>query len=317
VEEAEDARLELEARVGVEFDSNVGLTNGLLDEIITERSDVRAVFLAGISGVLYENRRSRLSAGWEMFQSAHQDLHAFDIHDQRVWLAVEHEPRVLRNVLLGLRASYDYYLLDEEDFLSEIILAPTATIGLFELGETEVGYRWQHRTFYLSPFDGRSIVPEGGATANRDADIHNAILRQYVDLSDDLWGWAGYSFVLHDAVENDIASQAFAYTGHVLEGGLNWDLTLPVLGQFSLLAAVEYRAERYDDASAATQVDEDSIARGRRRADDELAVWLGADRDLTSWLRARVGWFGVFNQSEDARFDYDRQVVSAVLEATY
>jgi Tfp pilus assembly protein PilF len=317
IEVAEDERFELYAWAGVEFDSNVGLTNGLLDEFVSKKSDVRGVFLAGISGVPLENARTRVRAGWEVFQSAHNELHSFDIHDQRVWAQVEHEPRGLGNVLIGVRASYDYYFLDEEDFLGEATVAPTVTLGLSDLGDTEIGYRWQHRSFYLEPFDGNSIIPDAGPSATRDANIHNILLRQYLAPTDALWGWVGYAYVIHDATEDDVASESFAYDAHVLDAGVSYDLRLPVVGNLDLLAAVEYRNESYDKASATTQVSSDGTLGGSERGDDEIAVYVGADRELTSWLRARVGWFGLFNKSNDARFDYDRHVFSGVLEFTY
>jgi tetratricopeptide (TPR) repeat protein len=314
VDEAEDARFELSASAGFQYDSNVTLTNGVLKDAISDKADGRAVFLAEVSGVLHETADSRVSAGYAFFQDGHFKLSEFDIQNHSAWTDLEHQ---VGDLLIGATVSWDYYFLDGESFMDESSVSPAMTYSWGDGHSTEWRYRWQHRTFHQRTFNGGGLNDSGTPPANRDADIHTAGLRHFVDTPKLGLLYFGYEWTLHDPRESDDTSAAFGYNGHGLQGGLQKELFEDKVDGLNLEIAAEWREEDYSSRSALYSVDAGGDPNDKIREDQDTSAYIGLSKELDDMWTIVGSYLQVINKSSDARFDYDRSVVGLSVEATY
>lgn len=314
VDEAEEARFELFASAGFQYDSNVTLANGVLKEAISDRADGRAVFLAAATGVLHESADSRVTSGYEFFQDVHFELNEFDIQNHRLWTDLEHQ---IGSLLIGTTLNWDYYFLDGESFMDEPSVSPALTYDWGGGHSTELRYRWQHRTFHLRPFSGKPVDGSNSPQVSRDADIHTSGLRHYFNTEVFGLAYLGYAWTLHDQRQGDAASEAFAYNGHGLEGGFTKDLLVDRVEDLSLEVAAAWSEEDYSSSSAQYSVDSSGTPNDKIREDQNTSAYLGLSKEIDDMWTIVGSYLLVMNKSSDARFDYDRSVFGLAVEASY
>lgn len=113
--------------------------------------------------------------------------------------------------------------------------------------------------------------------------------------------------LVDDGVFTEDEAKGYGYTGNQVSLGASARLPFDVFGD----GTVAYRYEDFDSESA------QFTASGHRRHDNEVILVLALRRPLWQNTAIVAGYFGDFNDSNNASFDYDRHVVSLTMEARY
>ncbi len=282
-------RYHLSAAAGIDYDSNVVLapsSDSVANDVgVTNQADGRVAFALGASAVPLRTEQVQLVLDYDFFQTLQFELSQYDL------TANQPGAQLLFNtdsVYGGVMGRYGYYLLDGASFLQDVQASPWLAVPERDLGRTEVYYRMLWQDFYLSPFRGV-----------RDS-VNNAVgVRQFFYLPRaDRYLVLGYRFENQDATEAE--GDAFAFNGNQVEVGLGWDLTPDLDGTVSYF----FRNEDYAAASD-----------GRVDNTNHLAVALR--HELGDSFAVSLVYLGTFNQSNQAVFTYDRNIISAAFEARY
>jgi hypothetical protein len=122
---------------------------------------------------------------------------------------------------------------------------------------------------------------------------------QFVDLgSPDRYFVAGYRF--DSMVPTNGAVSVFAYDGNQVRTGVGGTLPFDIAAELDFT----YRHKNYAPAS-------------QGREDDEYRIIATADRQVAKYTYLTLAYFGTFNQSNQAVFEYDRQIVSLSVQVRY
>lgn len=277
-------------QVGFQYDSNVTLEpndDSVAVGFPSNQSDGSSVLTAGFAYAPLRTENVELLIGYEFYQSLYFDLDQFNLTDQRpsLQLMVETGP-----VELGFAARYDYYLLDFESYFQGVSALPSVTVDEGELGRTQLYYRFRWRDYYLSPFRG---VLDG--TNHSPGILQQFLLRQgpgrYLNL--------GYRY--DTQVPNGPDGDPFGYYGNEVVAGVSW--AFPSISATSDVSFT-YVNRSYKQASGGRQ-------------DDQYLVTVLLEKQLMEHLSLVGGYLGTFNNSNQALFDYNRNIVSLAVEVKY
>lgn len=297
---------EVYAGLGFEYDSNVPLVtqDENLAAAVGDQDDGRVTLSAGGRYTLWSHPNFSLAATYDFFQSLHFDLTDFDLQNHRAALQLAGRAGDFR---FGTVGRYDYYLLDFDSFLNEATAFPWAAYILpADIGRTEVYYRFRYRGFQQNRFE------------FRDAFNHAPGARQVVQIDGpDRYVFVGYQFDTEDPTTSDpvnafgtvVTPDAFAYDGQEVNVGVGWAFPYG----FGAAASYAYRYERYDSESE--ELDRTLVS--ERRIDNEHHINVVLTKDLTSYLRMQLAYYGTINDSNKDLFQYDRHIGSVSLEARY
>jgi hypothetical protein len=266
------------------------LRDGELDVLgISDEADGRTTFLVG--GIYEPVRSERFAAAmsYELFQSLHFELDEFDMQDHRLAASFSTNCGPLR---CGAAATYDYYLLDGDGFLSQPSALPWLRYSNARWGDTDLYYRFRYRDFDGTHF-GTDIDDVRRGT-------NNAVgIRQTVPLGTATrYASVAYRYDRDDA-DHEIG-ELFDYDGHLAE--MAFGCALPA--QLQGLAAYAYKREIYDSASD-------------DRRDNEHHLTLELRRPVGEYFAVVGSYRGTLNDSNQDLFEYDRHIASLVLEASY
>jgi tetratricopeptide (TPR) repeat protein len=312
-------RLQFYGAAGFQYDTNVVLAPGdaqLKTSLgISDQSDGNAVFRIGGRYVPWRTQWAELMVGYEAYQSLYITLTQFNVEDHRPSVQVSLNGGWVRG---GVYADYNYYLLQTNSFLQEVDVLPWVTVPESDWGRMDITYRMRRRDFKLSEF------------WPRDSFNHAAGARQYLYLgSSDRYVALGYQFDTDIAVINNNKLQALAvqdnpgmpppadasplakqyeYTGNEVNAGVGWDLPWQVFSQLGFA----YRYERYSVYSEGTSAGGDE-----RRHDDEFDAFAAFRRALDEHIDVVAMWSGTFNNSNQPRYEYNRNIGSVGLEVTF
>jgi len=273
--------------VGLQYDSNVVLApaTDIPALGITQQADGRVVLNAAADVVPWENPRASLVAGYNFFQSLHFELTDFNLQEHRVSMQVAGNYEWLR---YGLLARYSYYLLETDSFLQEATALPWVTANEAEFGRTELYYRNRYRDFLTQPYE-----PQLNS-------LNYAFgLRQvfYLGKPDRLVS-IGYQFDRQSPTNS--SGDQFGYNGNEVNAGFGWILP----AEIALEAGYSFRYEDYDAASG-----------GRIDTPSQFAIAL--TKELTQYIALNLAYLGTIHDSNIEKFDYNRNIVSLILEAAY
>ncbi|MBI1817242.1 MAG: tetratricopeptide repeat protein [Deltaproteobacteria bacterium] len=290
--EGERPRGEIYGALGIAYDSNVSLAPS--DQAIKNaagisgEADGLVTLFAGARYAAWRSERVEFSIGYEFFQSLHFKLDDFNLQDQRPYLQllVNWDP-----LKAGVLAHYDYYLLRDDSFLQEGTVLHWIDLPEGNFGRSEIYYRMHRQDYFLDPFAGLL-----------DSFDHAAGAHQFVYLgAPERFLSVGYQFDHLDPI--NAAGDPYGYDGNEVNTNVGWMLpagTLPPLQQISTEAGFAYRHERY-----ASQSD------GRR--DDVYLITGAAETPITDHISLTLAYLGTINNSNDAAFTYDRNIVSLSL----
>lgn len=165
--------LNLKASLGVEYDDNVTLRP--VDEDasdISEEEDVRAVVNLKLTGRTFSDP-GEFGASYNFYQSMHQDLTEYNLqgHTAALYFASD-----LRPFQPSVQYSYNYYLVDNDEYLEKHTLTPSLNIFTASPHITQV-YLQYEKLNYLISFDEDEY--------DRDADACALGANQYFSIMDD------------------------------------------------------------------------------------------------------------------------------------
>jgi tetratricopeptide (TPR) repeat protein len=280
---------------GFEYDSNVVLapSNEAIKSSlgISKQADGRAVLEAGGAYAPWHSEHAALTLGYDFYQSLQFELDKFDLQDHRP------SAQFVVNAgrfQFGILGRYDFYLLRTDSFLQEGTGLPWVTISEESAGRTEIFFRLRRQDFLKAPFSGLL-----------DSLNYSPGVRQYLYLgAPERYLVFGYRFDHEDPINQ--SGDPFAYDGNEVNAGIGW--TFPA--RLSAEAEYAYRHESYDEASA------EPVGSDPRR-DDDHQVFVALHKDLSDHVRVTGAYLGTFNSSNQALFDYNRNVGSVTLEVRY
>ena len=274
--------------LGLQYDSNVILAPS--DEPLQNQygfgrqADGRVVLLAGGVYALRLTDKATVTAGYDFSQTLHFSLNSNNLMDNRPTVQFLYDAGPVR---LGLLGQYDYYVRQTSSFLSQPIVLPWLSVLEGDLGRTEIFFRYRYWDFIDSGYqvlDGNNYSPG---------------VRQYGYLgAPDRYAYVGYRF--DTQVPTRTSGDPFGYNGNEVQVGGGWGFPFGIGAQ----AEFDYRYEDYDPASD-----------GRR--DNQYRILCSANKSLTSYLDLTLAYFGLFNQSNQALYTYDRNIVSLSVTARY
>lgn len=286
---SEPPRFSFFGGLGFQYDSNVVLApsdDAIKSQAgISNQSDGAALFQLGGRYVPWRNDTTTFTVGYDFFQSLYFDLDEFDLQDHGVSAQIDTKAGPVQ---LGMLGRYDYDFLQADSFLQEATVLPWVAIPESELGRTEIFYRMRRNDFFKRPY-----------SPVNDSFNHAAGFRQYGYLGDaGRFVFLGYRFDRQDPI-NAVGNQ-FGYDGNEVSVGSGWDFA----GGTAAEAAYAYRHESYDDASL-----------GRR--DNQHDITVAIHHDLMSHVRVTGAYFGTINNSNQAAFEYDRNIGSIAVELSF
>jgi tetratricopeptide (TPR) repeat protein len=280
-------RYQLYGGTGLEYDSNVVLAplDGEVAVGFGQQADGRAIFLTGGRYQVWRAEHWQVGAGYDFFQSLHFNLTQFNMQDHRPSLAVTGATGRFEGGVLG---AYDYYLRDGNSFLQQAEALPWGRVNEPGFGRTEVFFRMQRRDFKVASL--QRVL---------DSFTYLASVDQFVDLgTPDRYVVAGYRF--DTMVPTDGAVEVFAYDGNQVRAGVGGILPLEIAAELDFT----YRNKNYAPAS-------------HGRDDNEYRIIATADKQVAKYTYVTLAYFGTFNDSDQAVFSYNRQIVSLSVQVRY
>jgi tetratricopeptide (TPR) repeat protein len=302
-------RYRLFGNVGFQYDSNVALipNDGVLaaDQEqgfgISGQQDGRAVIEVGGLWVPWLTETWELSVGYEFYQSLQFQLTQFNLQDNRpsVQLAANFE-----HFRAGVLTTYDYYLLQTDSFLQMVTAVPWVIVPEGGFGRTEVSYRFRYRDFYGTHFG----IPFDKLFSSYN---NQPGIRQFFYLGDPLhYAMLGYRYDNWDASQP--AGAAFSFYGNEISTGLGWILPWQVAAE----AGFAYEYEIYNPASKTFGLPPGSSYPGRRY-DNQFQVFAGGTKPLNDYLNVTLAYYGIFNDSTQQPYSYDRNIVSLTVGVVF
>ena len=279
--------------LGFEYDSNVVLApdDGSIQDTrgISDQSDGRAVLGAGGSYRLVDAERVWVAMSYDFSQSLHFSLNEFDLQGHRIRLDIGSKADIVQ---FGVSGYYDYYLLDFDEYYQQGVGIPWVTLFEGDVAASQLYYRFRSRDFLDDVFD-----------PYRDAYNHAFGIRQLVLLGavDRVLGF-GYQIDDENPISDD--GDDFQYFGHQVDAYVRFG----VLDWFDALAGYAIRFDLYDERNSRTGT---PPRFGKKREDIDHQLTVRVERAITPYLSAAVEYLGVFNDSNVAEFEYNRQIVSA------
>jgi len=287
------SRWEVYGAFGLQYDSNVVLapSNGTLNDLskdalnISNQADGVGVITLGGLYVPWRTENTELSVGYEFYQSLHFQLTDFNLQDHRL----NAQGVVTEDIYqFGLLGRYDYYFLgDENSFLQEVIGLPWFAVNEGDIGRTEVFYRQRWRDFKQLAYDIRNAFNYGAGFRQL---FSLGAAERYVSI--------GYRYD-HESPTQE-AGDLFSYDGNEVDAGAGWSFPLGINAE----VVFAYRNEDYAPQS-------------NGRDDNEYQVLVNFYKQLTEYLAVTAGYYGDFNNSNQAEFEYTRNVGSIAMEVRF
>ena len=280
---------EVFGQVGFEYDTNVALAPN--DQVVKgqlgigKQNDGRAALGAGVAYVPWRNENVQFSLGYEFYQTLQFDLTDFNLQDHRPSIQIAGDAGFAQ---WGFFGRYDYYRMGGSNFLSQGTMEPFVLVPEADFGRTELFYRAQGADFLAAPYEG---VLDGWTQGPG--------LRQFVYFGvPDLSAFLGYRF--SQFLATHVAGDPYEYNGNEVDAGA----VLAFDGGYSAEVTYAFRYEGYGGASGG-RIDRVNLA--------EVALrWQFAEN-----FAVTAAFLGHFNDSNQADFDYNRQIGSIMLQARY
>ncbi|HXQ21260.1 MAG TPA: tetratricopeptide repeat protein [Candidatus Acidoferrales bacterium] len=307
IRRGQQQRYQVYGALGFQYDSNVVLAPS--DEAIKSSNDIskqadgRGTISAGGLYIPWRSDHLQLSLGYDFYQSLHFKLSDFNLEDHGPSMQLSGHTGPIQYGVIG---RYDYYLLESDSFLQEGTVLPWIAILDGRVGRTEVSYRMRRRDFKKLSFD------------VRDSFNHAAAVRETIYLgAPERSVSIGYQFdredpvpsarLEHEGVFTESDARSFAYDGHELDAGVGWAFPYAVTAD----ATYAFRYELYAAES------ENPLDNLQPRKDKEHQFVIALRKQLNEWFDVTAAFLGDFNNSNDPRFKYDRQIVSLTLGVRY
>ncbi len=282
---------EVHATTGVGYDSNVQLAPGGRFQFGGgARGDAVFILAGGGRYDLLQRPDTLARVEYDLYQTLHPDIDDFDFRSHRARATVS---RALgENVWAGMQGGYDYATLGSSSYLSEPYVLPFLSLLEGRRGLTQVSYRRGWATYLTAPFHDVRDGPNDAVVASQTF---------YWDARSLSVGYQyGEERPTH-AVGNDyrfVSHQGYVGVGFPAWYGTSVDLMYLF---------------RYDDYTKPNS--QDDFRKTRLDKANEFSA--GVRRPITKHLSAALVYAGTLNGSNLALFEYNRHVVSGLLEVTF
>ncbi len=279
----------LYAGFALEYDSNVVLAPSSDQEQvkfgITNQSDGRAVVTLGGRYLLWRTERLQLALGYDFYQSIYFQMTNFDLQDHRPSVELVGRTDFAE---IGFRTQYDFDLFGTISLMQQVIASPWIRIPEADWGRAELFYRMRWQDYLDNTFQNLDAI--NNAVGGREV-VYVAGPERFV--------WLGYRFDNNDSTRQ--SGDQFGYNGNQGLVGGGW--TFPSVAT-DVEVSYGFDYQQYDSAS-----------QGRR--DKESSVTAVAVKQLNERFLVRGAYLGTFNDSNQATFTYNRNIVSLGVEARF
>jgi tetratricopeptide (TPR) repeat protein len=284
-------RWEIHASTGVLYDTNVTLAPGGRERLgLEERDDVAFILSGGARYDVVARPNALLRLEYDLYQTLHVDVDDFDLLAQRIRGTASYALRP--SVWIGIQGGYNRYHLGGDSYLAEPFGMPFLSLLEGGWGLTQVTYRHGDDTYFSTPFNDVRDGPSDAVGASQTFYWGERYLTVgYQHEQQNPTPTAGNDFQL-------VSNQGYVQLG------------FPAWWQTALDFVYLYR---YDD-----YMRPNSEAGFRRsRLDNGNYFYASMRRPLTEHVSVGVVYTGTWNVSNIELFDYDRNVVTGLLEVSY
>jgi len=291
---------------GFEYDSNVRVLPGgqaaaaLGDP---DKNDVAWVAAFGAQYNLVERSNFLLRGEYDIYQNLHLDISDFDFRAQQPRLTASYG--VTPSLWVGTQGGYNYYSLGEDTYQGEPYVMPFVSYLEGTWGMTQLLYRWGQNTFFSAPFTGVRSGPDQTVNVNQTFYLPQS---RYLTV--------GYQWYNENPNEST-CSQGLPCPAF----GNDWQFSsnqayLGVGSPIPFGAYVDFLyLFRSDDYKYPSSYATPKFSKARQDYGNYLYV--GITRPITEHIAFAVTYYGTFNPSNIPLFQYNRNVVSTLLQVTY
>ena len=280
------------ASAGMQYDSNVALdpTGQRLPGAPANPADGGGVFSAGGRYDFVDTARWQASLEYDFYQTAHFRLHDFDLRSNRVAGTAGYS--LVPDVWTGVQAGYQHYVLGVDPYSGAPFVTPFVSWTQQDWGLTQFVYEHAHVTYLSQPFENV-----------RDGPTDTASLNQTV-----YWGsryvTIGYEFGSERPQSHSVFGESFRERYHQVGVGFGfspgWRTTVDL--------AYLFRYENYPASEPAL---------GTTRQDTVNQFSVSVRRPVTRYLSAGLTYYGTFDNSNVAVYQYRRNIVSAEVRVVF
>ncbi len=279
----EKKRLSLSASVGLEYDDNITVDE--LDQT-TNLDDFSTVYEFSGAYKLLAGEKYEVEAGYDFYQSIHDDLSAFDMQSHLFTLTGSRE---VWGVDLGLNTIYNRTILGGDKLLEIHSASPSVGGFLLPTVYTTLNYAYRDINFFDSP--------------DRDSQNHGVGINNYLFfMGSKGFVNVGYTF------ENEITTgREFGYFGHFVTSGVR----TPIPGtDWDTRVSLGYRYFFKDYKKVTASI-------GEERADHRHTILFGVEQPLFKFLKLKLDYQYINSTSNLASSDFDENIVNFSLSAHY
>ena len=295
----------LSLTTGFQYDSNVTVTPNGPSGTGTGKQDDGA-WVAGVTARydLIQRPDFLLRFEYDFYQTLHFDISDFDFRSQQPRLTASYG--LTPSLWVGTQGGYNYYSLGPRTYQGEPYVLPFVSYLEGTWGLTQLLYRWGEDTYFSTPFNGV-----------RDGPNQSVNLGQTFYLSDDRYVTVGYQW----NNENPKASTCTQSppVGNCAAFGNDWEFSSNqgyvgvgsplVLGAYLDLLYL-FRSDDYRWRNSYANYT-------KRRQDYGNYLYTAITRPITEHVAVALTYYGTFNGSNIGLFEYNRNVVGAMLQLTY
>jgi tetratricopeptide (TPR) repeat protein len=281
--------LSLKAGLGVEYDDNVTLQSANEDvSTVSDKEDERLVANLKVTGKTFLDP-GEFGASYAFYQSLHQDLTEYNVqgHTATLYFASN-----LRPVQPSIQYSYDYYFVDNDEYLAKHTLTPSLNISVFSPHITQVYFQYESLNYLIS-------VDED--EYDRSGFSNSIGLNQYLSIIDG----KGYIKIGAEYKDNDAQGDDWDYSGS------KFRLTV-----YSPTPIEKMNVEIGGEQSYSNFDNEDSIF-GDARKDTSLSGWIELIYKLNDNWSAGLNYKHINNLSNIDFYEYKRNITSLFLSCNF
>jgi hypothetical protein len=282
---------EISVMSGIQYDSNVILTNGSqpLPEGFSHKGDWSGVVNARGSYSAVKNGVLEMVAGFSLYQNLHASLSDFDITQSLLNLSAGY-PLTPKIKVMG-SYSFEYLMLGNQSYNYSNAVSPAISADSGKWGTTTLDYHYSSKRYWNSA--------RFSTNTDRDGDNHLVGLSHLLPLDPSTTLWMVYSHDLDLTRSRVLGSQ-----GDRVLIGCRRLLPFALLGDLS--GDLSRRGYRDSDPSY-----------GLRRQDTQYSVSLSLTKALSERYSLSLGEVVSRNLSNISDFTYTRALTSALVSARF
>ena len=287
-----DKRWSVYVDSGFQYDSNVALdpSGQQLPGSPANPADGAATFGAGGRYDFVDSPRWQAALEYDFYQTVHFRLHDFNLRSNRVAGTAGYS--LVPDVWAGVQAGYQHYVLGVDPYSGAPFVTPFVSLVQGDWGLTQLVYEHAQVTYLSQPFENE-----------RDGPTDTASLSQTL-----YWGsryfTIGYEFGSERPQSQSFVGNAYRERYHQVGVGVGFSPGWRTTVDLSYL----FRYENYPDSA---------VDFGTNRQDTVNQFSVGLRRPITTYLSAGLAYYGTFDNSNIAIYQYHRNIVSAEVRLAF